>query len=314
MKSKQRSWILPDREITAEDRYLDRRQIIKGLALAGLLPACSTTRHNSLFLAPTGTYPAASNPAYQVPERALTDELAATSYNNFYEFSLKKDGVKDKVGDFVTNPWKVEIAGLVEKKGEADLEDFFRHLPSEERIYRFRCVEAWAMTVPWTGFPIKSFLEWVKPEPAARYMRMLTFMRPDQAPNQAPDANSGYSFPYYEGLSLEEAGNELSLFAHGIYGKELPPQNGAPLRLVVPWKYGLKNIKSIVRIEFTRERPSTFWNDLKPQEYSWHSNVEPQVPHPRWSQASERLIPDGERVDTLPYNGYADHVAQLYAD
>ena len=321
MPSKKKPWIVPDREITPETDWLDRRNALKAMAAAGLLPYLGAAqdpgnRHRAtqvvdLFKAPEGTYPAKRNEKYKVDERELTSEVAATTYNNFYEFTLRKEGVVDLVDKFETAPWKVEIAGLVEKPGTADLEDFFKHLSSEERIYRFRCVEAWAMTVPWTGFPMKEFVEWVKPKPEAKYVRMLTFYRPEQAPNQ--NERSGYTFPYYEALTIEEATNEMAMLAHGIYGKELPRQNGAPLRLVVPWKYGLKNIKSIVKFEFTSVRPLTFWNDFKSEEYSWHSNVEPEVPHPRWSQATERLIPDGERVDTKLYNGYADQVASLYA-
>ena len=318
--NKKKPWILPDREITSESAWLNRRSALKAMAAAGLIPlglrgqdpASRPTagQNEDLFAAPEGTYPAKRNEKYEVEERELTAEHDATHYNNFYEFSLNKQAVAQLVGKFKTAPWKVEIAGMVEKPGTADLEDFFKNLPSEERIYRFRCVEAWAMTVPWTGFPMKKFLEWVQPKPEARFLRMVTFMRPDEAPNQT--RGSGYPWPYYEALTIEEAGNEMTMLAHGIYGKELPRQNGAPLRLVVPWKYGLKNIKSIVRFEFTDKRPPTLWNDVAGHEYSWHSNVEPDVPHPRWSQATERLIPEGPRVDTQLYNGYADLVAHLY--
>lgn len=308
-----RIWIPKDREITPAEVYVNRRKILQAMAAAGLLPAACLQDPQEpkarLFQAPKGTYPAKRNTTYKVTERGLTPERLATGYNNFYEFSTDKNRVKQLVGRFSTSPWKVEIKGLVEKPGVVDLEDFFKNLPSEERVYRFRCVEAWAMTVPWTGFPMKKFLEWVKPESKARYVRMVTFMKPKEAPNQ--DGRT-YKFPYYEALSLEEAGNELSMLAHGMYGKEMPRQNGAPLRLIVPWKYGLKCIKSIVRFEFTEKRPPTFWNDLQPREYSWHSNVEPDVPHPRWSQATERLIDNNKRVKTKPYNGYGDLVANLY--
>ena len=324
MSRRSRIWTLRDREVTPPEVFVDRRKIVKAMVAAGLLPAACLAQAQDkrkgkqkgkpaakLFRAPKGTHPARRNEAYKVTERGLTPESKATSYNNFYEFSTNKSQVKRLVKSFSTAPWKVEIKGLVEKPGTVDLEDFFKHLASEERVYRFRCVEAWAMTVPWTGFPMRKFLEWVEPKPEARFVRLITFMRPDQAPYQQRGASS-YQFPYYEALSIEEAGNELTLLAHGLYGKELPRQNGAPLRLVVPWKYGLKNIKSIVRIEFTKKRPPTFWNDELPSEYSWHSNVEPEVPHPRWSQARERLIPDGQRVKTMPYNGYADLVAKMY--
>ncbi|MHC4076944.1 MAG: protein-methionine-sulfoxide reductase catalytic subunit MsrP [Planctomycetota bacterium] len=319
-----RIWIPRDHEITPPEAYVDRREIVKAMMAAGLLPAAclpqdklqdksQDKRQNKptvkLFQAPKGSYPAKRNPGYKVPERDLTKAEVATSYNNFYEFTTSKTLVKKLVKTFSTAPWKVEIKGLVEKPGTVDLEDFFKHLASEERVYRFRCVEAWAMTVPWTGFPMRKFLEWIKPTSKARYVRMVTFMKPKEAPNQ--DGRT-YKFPYYEALSLEEASNELTMLAHGIYGKELPRQNGAPLRLIVPWKYGLKSIKSIVRFEFTQERPPTFWNKLQAHEYSWHSNVEPDVPHPRWSQATERLIGNNKRVKTKPYNGYGDYVARLY--
>ena len=315
MSRRSRIWIPKDREITPPEVYVNRRQIVKAMVAAGMLPAClgqDKTQDKpaaKLFRAPKGTHPAKRNPDYRVPERGLTPEKLATSYNNFYEFSTSKTRVKGLVKGFSTTPWKVEIKGLVEKPGVVDLEDFFKHVASEERVYRFRCVEAWAMTVPWTGFPMKKFLEWVKPKSEARYVRMVTFMKPKEAPNQ--DGRT-YKFPYYEALSLEEAGNELAMLVHGLYGKELPRQNGAPLRLIVPWKYGLKSIKSIVRFEFTKKRPPTFWNDLQAKEYSWHSNVEPDVPHPRWSQATERLIDNDKRVKTKPYNGYGDLVAKLY--
>ncbi|MEM7200806.1 MAG: protein-methionine-sulfoxide reductase catalytic subunit MsrP [Planctomycetota bacterium] len=316
-----------DRDITPESAYTTRRDLLVAMAGAGLLPAAAalgltgcqtpgTSRPDRrgtdaprsgprLFRAPTGTYPAERNQRYRV-DRALTAEQTATTYNNFYEFTTDKTDVHRRVGAFQTAPWQIEIAGLVERPGLVDLEDLFDHLPSEERVYRFRCVEAWAMTVPWTGFPMAKLLEWVRPLPAARFVRLESYFDREQMPGR------GYDFPYYEALTLAEAAHELTLLAHGIYGRELPRQNGAPLRLVTPWKYGLKNLKSIARIELTAARPATFWSDLAPKEYSWHSNVEPDVPHPRWSQATERLIPNGERVATLPYNGYADLVADLY--
>ncbi len=315
MSRKHRIWTLPDREITSEEAYTDRRDILKILAAASLLPvsvlpSCEPKPPALLFEAPDGTYPVKKNTSFRVPERYLTDEHAATHETNFYEFSLNKQAVPKNVTQFQTKPWKVEIKGLVERAGTADIEDFFKHLDSEERIYRFRCVEGWAMTVPWSGFPMKKFVEWVRPLPEARFVKMKTFFCPEEAINQKNFKH--YPWPYYEALSLAEATNELTMLAHGIYQRDLPRQNGAPLRLVVPWKYGMKSIKSIVEFEFTKERPPTFWTDQLPSEYSWDSNVDPRVPHPRWAQTHERLIPNGELRETMLYNGYADQVAELY--
>lgn len=254
-------------------------------------------------------WPPVRNPDYTL-DREITDENVAASYNNFYEFSLQKTGIAKLTDKFVIDPWSVEVTGLVDNPGSIPIESFYENLDLEERLYRFRCVEAWAMAVPWDGFPMKKFLEWVSPKPEAKYLRFLTFDRPDQAPGVVSTPH--YPWPYHEALTIEEASNELTMLAVGIYGHPLPKQHGAPVRLIVPWKYGLKNIKSIVRIEFTDTQPGTFWNELVPDEYSFLSNVEPDVPHPRWSQATERLIDTGERVPTQLYNGYADLVAHLY--
>jgi sulfoxide reductase catalytic subunit YedY len=204
----------------------------------------------------------------------------------------------------------VEIGGLVPRPGTYDLDTLVRRLGLEERIYRFRCVEAWSMTVPWTGFPLKKLVDLVQPLSSARFVRLVTAHRPAQMPGLAEDA--GYPWPYQEGLRLDEAVNELTMLVTGLYGKVLPGQNGAPLRLIVPWKYGYKSIKSIVGIEFVEQQPATFWNTVQPAEYGFESNVDPSVPHPRWSQANERLIDNGESIPTLPFNGYGDYVAGLY--
>jgi sulfoxide reductase catalytic subunit YedY len=227
----------------------------------------------------------------------------------FFEFSTAKNAYQH-VGDFAVQPWQVRVDGLVESPQTFDLDDLLRSLPLEERIYRFRCVEAWSMVVPWTGFPLHRLLDIVRPTAAARYVRFTSFLDLEQAQNQR---HIHWPWPYREGLTLEEAHNELTLLATGIYGEPLPKQNGAPVRLVVPWKYGYKSIKSITRIELVDEQPSTFWNTLEPDEYDFVSNVDPAVPHPRWSQKREQLIDTGERIDTLPYNGYGEYVAPLYA-
>ena len=214
-------------------------------------------------------------------------------------------------GLFEIDPWTVEISGLLDKPGRYSVQDLEKLVPLEERIYRFRCVEAWSMVLPWTGIPLGKLCEKLGVHPGAKYLRLTSFHKPDQAPGFQKLAH--YPWPYYESLRLDEARNELSLLATGLYGRPLPKQNGAPIRLVVPWKYGLKNIKSIVRIEFRSTRPGTFWNALQPEEFSWLSNVDPKVPHPRWSQATEKRIDTGEVHPTLPFNGYGEFVGKLYS-
>lgn len=259
-----------------------------------------------------GIVPAKRNEKYVVEaDRPLTDEAVAASYNNFYEFSEQKEEVKELVDGYQPWPWKLEVTGLCHKPETFDLDDLVKKLPIEERIYRFRCVEAWAMVVPWTGFPLKALIDRVEPKAEAKYVRFVSVERKEQMPGQK--RMTWYPWPYYEALTLAEATNELTMLAVGIYGHLLPKQHGAPVRLVVPWKYGLKNIKSVVKIEFTSERPKTFWNDLVADEYSFDSNVDPTVDHPRWSQATERMIGTGARRKTLPFNGYGDQVAGLYA-
>ena len=241
--------------------------------------------------------------------RLMTDEVVAATYNNFYEFTLSKNSVWKRVHKFKTRPWEIEISGLVEKPMTLDIDDLIKQMPLEERIYRFRCVEAWAMVVPWIGFPMKALLEKVQPTADAKYVRMLTFLDPEVAPEQR---DLRMPWPYFEALTLAEAMNDLTILTVGIYGHILPPQHGAPLRLIVPWKYGFKSIKSIVSIELTDQKPRTFWNTLAPREYDFEANVNPNVPHPRWSQANERMIGTGERLPTMIYNGYGSAVAHLY--
>ncbi|HVP39925.1 MAG TPA: protein-methionine-sulfoxide reductase catalytic subunit MsrP [Candidatus Saccharimonadales bacterium] len=322
---RRRAWDVPGSQATPERDFLGRREFLRdlgkigaGLALgSGLGRAAQALAAGagagSVFGAPPSRrpalYPAKRNPAFQL-DRPLTAESVVTAYNNFYEFSEEKAAVKDLVGAFQTWPWRIQVAGLVEKPREIDLDDLLRALPVEERLYRHRCVEAWAMAVPWTGIPMREFVKWAAPRSEARYLRMVSFLRPDQAPNQKQA--TWYPWPYFEGLRLEEARNELALLAVGLYGHDLPKQDGAPFRLVVPWKYGFKSIKSIVRFEFTAKRPRTFWNDLAPSEYDFDANVNPAVPHPRWSQATERMIGTDERRPTLPFNGYGAWVAGLY--
>ncbi len=257
---------------------------------------------------PSKGYPYARNPKYS-PEWRLTDEKTAAKYNNFYEFTTVKAAVHRMVDKFVIDPWPIEITGLVEKPMKLDVAELISQITLEERVYRFRCVEAWSMIVPWTGFPLSALLKKVQPKAAAKFVRFQSFFKPDQAPGFA---ETSYPWPYTEGLRLEEAMHPLTMLATGIYGKPLPKQHGAPIRVVVPWKYGYKSIKSIVKIELVDQQPSTLWETLAPKEYPFESNVNPTVPHPRWSQATERLIDTGGRANTLPFNGYATEVASLY--
>ncbi|MDX2180775.1 MAG: protein-methionine-sulfoxide reductase catalytic subunit MsrP [Bryobacteraceae bacterium] len=290
-----KGWEIPERLATPESAYLNRRQL---LAAAGFLGA-------ERLMAQA----AKRNPEFTL-DRAITPEYAATGYNNYYEFHPSdKERAKDLTGKFVTSPWSIEVSGHVAKPKTYDLDDLKKRMPFEERLYRFRCVETWAMAVPWTGFPIANLVKEVEPTSKAKYIRFVTANRPDQMPGMkmAP-----YPWPYFEGLRMDEAMNPLAMFVTGLYGKDLPKQNGAPIRVVTPWKYGYKSIKSIVKIEFVEKEPPTFWNRLQSSEYGFYSNVEPAKPHPRWSQAYERLIPNGERVKTLQYNGYEKYVAGLY--
>ena len=282
-------WEIPEREATPESAYWNRRQFL--MAAAGL-------------------YPARRNPEFTL-DRPVTDEWAATGYNNYYEFHpTDKEAVKHRVGAFVTSPWKIEIGGLVNKPGTLDLDDIARRFSLEERLYRFRCVEAWAMAVPWTGFPLADLIKSVDPKPDAKFVRFITVNRPKEMPGmrEAP----WYPWPFFEGLRMDEAMNPLALVVTGLYGKPLPNQNGAPVRIITPWKYGYKSPKSIVKIEFVARQPATFWNQQQPAEYGFFSNVNPAKPHPRWSQAVEKLIPTMERRPTLLYNGYEKWVASLY--
>jgi sulfoxide reductase catalytic subunit YedY len=319
-------WELRGLEATPESAFLGRRRFLQqigqagigaaGLSIlpsaAGLLAGCAgpgagaDKEVSGPALAPIS---AARNPAYML-DRPLSNEKDAASYNNFYEFTENKERVAALARGFHTRPWTVEVGGRVQKPATFDPDDFRRLMPVEERLYRHRCVEAWAMAVPWLGFPLKALLDRVEPLGSARFVRMVTFLRPEEAPNQRTAL--WYPWPYFEGLTLPEAMSPLTLMAVGIYGHELPPQHGAPLRLVVPWKYGFKSIKSIVKIEITDRQPPTFWNELAPSEYDFRANVDPAVPHPRWSQASERMIGTGESRPTVKYNGYGEQVAHLY--
>jgi len=312
-----KGWEIPENRVTPESDYINRRTFIKKMGIASIgglsligTAACAKGKGVEGQLEAFRAQPltATHNSQFTVT-RQMTDEVVAATYNNFYEFTMAKDSVWKLVEQFETRPWEIEISGLVDKPMTLNVDDLIKQMPLEERIYRFRCVEKWAMVVPWIGFPMKALLEKVQPKSSAKYVRMVTFMNPDVAPHQN---NSRLPWPYFEGLTLAEAMNDLTLLVVGIYGHILPPQHGAPIRLIVPWKYGFKSIKSIVSIELTDRKPRNFWNVLLPREYDFEANVNPNVPHPRWSQTTEWMIGTRERHPTVIYNGYADAVAHLY--
>jgi len=308
-------WDMPEHQLTPEALYWNRRQILRalgvtGLGMAGVLAGCKSSQEVEQEIQQRAQtlpkLPVSRNDKFDL-DRPLTEEKVASRYNNFYEFSSGKADVWE-LARFQSEPWKVEITGLVQRPQTLDIDDIRRLMPLEERHYRFRCVEAWAMAVPWIGFPMRALLERVEPLAQARFVRLTTYHFQEGKTSLFKE----YPWPYNEGLSIAEAMNELTLLAVGIYGHTLPPQHGAPLRLVTPWKYGFKSIKSVVRIELTETQPATFWNTLVPSEYDFLANVNPHVPHPRWSQATERLLGSDERRPTLLYNGYGAYVAQLY--
>ncbi len=317
-----KSWEIPERDATPEHMYWNRRRFLTaagaaGVGLLGLdglrVRAADDGNAGGKSSEPPGgkksIYPARQNPAFTL-DRPITDENTATSYNNFYEFSFGKTGIARLAKKLVPSPWTLEVTGLVSKPRTFDVDDLLKKMPLEERLYRFRCVEAWAMAVPWAGFPLSKLLGEVEPLGSAKFVRFVTFHKPEWGPGFA---STEYPWPYFEALSLAEARSELTLLATGVYGKPLPNQNGAPIRLIVPWKYGFKSIKSIVKIELVDKQPATFWSTVIPDEYDFVANVNPEVPHPRWSQATERMIGTGERRKTLPFNGYGELVAKLYA-
>ncbi len=291
-------WGVPEREATPESVYLNRRQLIKAagfLGFEGLLTGAGAVTRNPEF----------------VLDRPITAEAAALSYNNFYEFhGTDKAAVKDLVGKFNTHPWTVEVTGLVNKPKTFDIDDLLRTMHLEERLYRHRCVEAWSMAVPWTGFSLSALIKLVEPKADAKFVRFISVKRDKEMPGIP--SQPWYPWPYFEALRMDEAMNPLALVVTGLYGKPLPKQNGAPIRIVLPWKYGFKSAKSIVKVEFVKDQPSTFWNKLQPAEYGFYANVNPQKPHPRWSQAVEKMIPTMERRPTLPYNGYGKYVEGMY--
>ncbi len=309
-------------EITPEQTYLKRRDFITGsLSLCALAASGGLLSASTLAAAPAGPawaqgkFPPAPNTTYDTNEKKTPfDDVIR--YNNFYEFGTDKDDPEKNAQQFKTDPWTVEVTGAVNKPGKYALEDLIKPHQLEERIYRLRCVEAWSMVIPWVGIPMADVIKRFEPTSAAKYVEMETLFDPEQMPGQ----KSGFSridWPYREGLRIDEAMHPLTLLAVGLYGQVMPPQNGAPIRLVVPWKYGFKSIKSIVKLHFRETQPPTTWNLLAPEEYGFYANVNPNVDHPRWSQKSERRLPSSffspNRIETQMFNGYANEVAHLYS-
>ena len=306
------SWHLPENTATSESAFLNRREIVKGLGLGGItLAAATVSPLGNRALAeedPSASlYPVPRNEAYTL-ERPVTPEDINTKYNNFYEFGSHKQ-IYAAAQALKIRPWEILIDGEVEKPITIGIDDLLKKMPLEERLYRHRCVEAWSMRIPWSGFQMSNLVEMAKPTSDARYVRFETFGDPSVAPGQK---QFWYPWPYVEGITIEEAMNEMTFMVTGAYGKPVPKQMGAPLRLALPWKYGFKSIKSVKKISFTKDRPVSFWEELGPQEYGFWANVNPEVDHPRWSQATERDLETGKRIPTLLYNGYADQVAGLY--
>jgi sulfoxide reductase catalytic subunit YedY len=292
---RRRGWEIPESQVTPESAVLGRRALAGGTA--ALLAGAALARPG--HAEPNPKFPAG---------RPLTDEKSATTYNNYYEFSESKSLWREAQA-LKTSPWTIEFAGLVKQPRKIGFEDLVKQMPVEERIYRHRCVEAWAMTVPWTGFPMSALLRFAEPLGAAKYLAFET----------AQDKTMGglsqplYPWPYVDGLAIDEAANDLAFITTGMYGKPLPPQNGGPIRMTTPWKYGFKQVKSIVKVTFTDKRPRCFWQEINASEYGFWANVNPAVAHPRWSQADERVLGQNGTVPTQLYNGYGEHVAALYS-
>jgi sulfoxide reductase catalytic subunit YedY len=308
---RRRGWEIPEREATPEHVFLDRRNFLTGAGAAALAlpPELAMAQRISDLPDPTrDLYPVKRNEKY-VLDRPVTDEKINTTYNNFFEFGSTKS-IARAAQALKLRPWTIKIDGMVEKEQTIAIDDLIRKMPLEERLYRLRCVEAWSMTVPWSGFPLAKLVELAKPLSSATYLRMETFMDPSTAPAQR---QRWYPWPYIEGLTMAEAANELAFMVTGAYGKPVPKSMGAPLRLAVPWKYGFKSIKSIVKFTFTDKRPKSYWESLQASEYGFWANVNPAVDHPRWSQATEEIIgTNGQRRPTLLFNGYGEYVANIY--
>ncbi len=322
---------LKEHQVTDESVYLQRRELIKkmgfvgaGTLISSAIPSVANATGLDFFSSkPEKTfqrYALNFTPDSTKNAEILTPEAKVTSHNNFYEFGTSKSDPVKNAQSFNVKPWKLKISGECDNPYTLDLDDLTKSFALEERIYRLRCVEAWSMVIPWVGFELAQLLKKAQPNSRAKYVAFETLHDPEQMPGQASRRlGGGIDYPYVEGLRIDEAMNPLALMSVGLYGKTLPAQNGAPIRLVVPWKYGFKSIKSIVAIKFTEKRPASTWNILAPNEYGFYANVNPEVDHPRWSQASERRITSGglfarNRIDTLPFNGYGEEVAEMYSN
>ncbi len=306
-------WELPERQATSESVYLNRRTLVRAMGL-GIVGAAASVAAPGIAMADDKAadpsahfYPATRDDKFGTPA-PITAERLATTYNNYYEFGTDKSIWRD-AQKLQLRPWTVKIGGMVEKPFEIGFDDLLAKMPLQERVYRHRCVETWSMIVPWSGFPMKSLVEFCKPMGGAKYVVMQTLSKPAVMFGQKDFL---YPWPYTEGLAIDEATHDLAFVATGLYGKPIGKQNGAPLRLVVPWKYGFKSVKAIVSVEFTDKRPVSFWEKLQDNEYGFWANVNPQVPHPRWSQATEKPLGSDERIPTQIYNGYGQFVASLY--
>ncbi|GAW95353.1 MULTISPECIES: protein-methionine-sulfoxide reductase catalytic subunit MsrP [Colwellia] len=320
-----KSYDLKESDVTPEDVYLNRRELLKGMGFlgAGALLATASANANAGWFSKDEPIKFKTTPLKYTPDTnpdklILTPESKVISHNNFYEFGAQKQQPQELAQNFNVNPWQLTIGGACDKPITLDYHDLTSMFPLKERIYRLRCVEAWSMVIPWIGFSLADLLKKVAPNASAKYVLFETLDDPEQMPGQANRRlGGGIAYPYVEGLRLDEAMNPLTLMSVGLYGKTLPPQNGAPIRLVVPWKYGFKSIKSIVSITLVSQQPQTTWHKLAPKEYGFYANVNPEHDHPRWSQASERHITTGglfarNRIKTLAFNGYGEQVAHLY--
>jgi sulfoxide reductase catalytic subunit YedY len=308
-----RGWELPEAAATPEEVFLDRRRLIKGLGAGSLIAAgapwllagsARAAEDPSAHL-----YPVKRNLRYRVDGEITPQEITST-YNNFFEFGSSKR-ISEAAQALNIRPWTITIDGMVEQEQTIEIDDLLARMPLDERVVRHRCVEAWSMIVPWSGFPMAKLIELARPLGSAKYVEMRTFEDPEVAAGQR---QFWYPWPYLEGLTIAEATNELAFMVTGAYGKPLPKSNGSPLRLAVPWKYGFKHVKSIQRITFTDRQPVSFWEEIGGGEYGFWANVNPEVPHPRWSQATEERIGTGERIPTQLFNGYSEFVADLYPD
>jgi sulfoxide reductase catalytic subunit YedY len=306
---RRRGWELPERLVTPEHVFLNRRAFLAAAGTASLLAAAPAMADSDPS---AGLYPAPVNPTFKDAGREVTPEEINANYNNYYEFGTDKQ-IAAEAANFPIRPWSIVFDGEVEQPQTIAIDDLFKQVKFEERIYRHRCVEAWSMVVPWTGFPLARLVELAKPKSSAKFVRLETFNKPDVAVGQQPGLFNSMPWPYIEGVTMAEAANELAFLVTGAYGKPLPKSMGSPIRLHLPWKYGFKSIKGIVRVSFVTERPIGFWEQLQPSEYGFWANVNPEVSHPRWSQAMERVLGTNESIPTQLFNGYGDFVANLYS-